>query len=116
MTRRSAPLIAISCCALLLGSAAAPEALGPVSRPWTATWGLLGAQPVVKGFMDAQRLQIHCLAEPDAVDGLLDVCLGYLAGAVDAMLMGRRTWEAALANGSAGGASPRVRTYVFSRH
>ena len=37
--------------------------------------------------MDAQRLQIHCLAEPDAVDGLLDVGLGYLAGAVDAMLM-----------------------------
>ena len=34
---------------------------------------------------------------------------------VDAVLMGRRTWEAALANGSAGGMGGRVRTYVFSR-
>ena len=42
-----------------------------------------------------------------------DVMTAYWA-TVDAVLMGRRTWEAALANGSAG-ASPGVRTYVFSR-
>lgn len=34
---------------------------------------------------------------------------------VDAVLMGRRTWEVAVANGGAGTDAGRVRTYVFSR-
>ena len=34
---------------------------------------------------------------------------------VDAMLMGRRKWEAAAASGVPGGGDGRVRTYVFSR-
>lgn len=87
MTRRSAPLITTLCSALLLGWVAVPEALEPGSQAWAATRALGGAQTPVKGFMDARRLLIHCLAEPNAVDGLQDVCVGYLAGAVDALLM-----------------------------
>ena len=43
-----------------------------------------------------------------------DVMTAYWA-TVDAVLMGRKTWEVAVANGSAGMTDARVRTYVFSR-
>lgn len=44
-----------------------------------------------------------------------DVMTAYWA-TVDAVLMGRRTWEVAAASGgSAGAPDPRVRTYLFSR-
>src|SRR5688500_17076080 len=43
-----------------------------------------------------------------------DVMTSYWA-TVDAMLMGRKTWEVAVASGSAWKPDPRVRTYVFSR-
>lgn len=34
---------------------------------------------------------------------------------IDAVLMGRKTWEVAVAGGSGGGSSSGIRTYVFSR-
>lgn len=43
-----------------------------------------------------------------------DVMSSYMA-TVDTVLMGRRTWEAALAMGGAGGATRGVETVVFSR-
>lgn len=50
-----------------------PTAPAPVSRS-------------LKGFMSAADLEAHCSADPNAKDGLHDVCLGYLAGATDQIL------------------------------
>lgn len=41
----------------------------------------------VTGFMTAERLEQHCLAAPGDPGGLSDVCIGYLAGSIDQILV-----------------------------
>jgi hypothetical protein len=50
----------------------------------------LAAMPAtvpVTGFMTAARLEQHCLATPGDPGGLSDVCIGYLAGSIDQILV-----------------------------
>jgi hypothetical protein len=44
-----------------------------------------GAVPS-EGFVNAERLQMHCNADEDDPDGLRGICLGYLAGSVDQLI------------------------------
>lgn len=38
------------------------------------------------GFMNLERLMAHCAPAPNAETGMADVCMGYVAGAVDQLL------------------------------
>jgi hypothetical protein len=42
--------------------------------------------PPLSGFMNSERLIEHCRPGVDAEAGMADVCMGYIAGAVDQLL------------------------------
>lgn len=43
--------------------------------------------PELRGFLDAAQLEAYCLAPAGEPDGRLGLCLGYIAGSVDQLLM-----------------------------
>jgi hypothetical protein len=43
--------------------------------------------PPVSGYMNAERLIAHCKPAPDAEVGMAEVCMGYIAGSVDQVLL-----------------------------
>lgn len=44
------------------------------------------AGPVTTGFLSVGRLIEHCLPGPGSDDGMIDVCNGYVAGAIDQII------------------------------
>jgi hypothetical protein len=43
--------------------------------------------PPVSGYMNAERLTAHCKPTLDAEAGMAEVCMGYIAGSVDQLLL-----------------------------
>ena len=70
-----------------------------------------GAACSLDGFITGKDGDLGWLHHSPDVDA---ITRDYLKS-IDAMLMGRKTWEVAVRMGGGGGGSSKIRTYVFSR-